>query len=312
MRIGLDVMGGDYAPQEPVLGAIAAQNHFSSEITIVLIGDQDTIQSELKKNNADPSNFEIVHAPDVITMEEHPTKAIARKPESSIVCGFQLLRNKKIDVFIGAGNTGAMMVGAMYTVKAVPGVIRPSIASLLPKENGEYGVLLDVGANADCKPDVLYQFAFLGSMFAEHVYKIKKPKVALLNIGEEEEKGNLLTQAAHSIMKDTNNLNFVGNVEGRDLFNGKADVIVCDGFTGNVVLKQAESFYYLIKKRGMEDEYFEKFNYEIYGGCPILGVNAPVVVGHGISKAKSYKNMISMAIDLVDSKLSDKIREQFS
>jgi len=205
-----------------------------------------------------------------------------------------------------------MLVGSMYTVRAIPGVIRPCITSILPKENGGVNIILDVGTNADCKPDVLYQFAILGSIFAEHVYGIDSPRVGLLNIGEEEEKGNLLTQATHALMKDSKDFNFVGNVEGRDLFLDKADIIVCDGFTGNVVLKEAESLYSILKRRGLSDEYFDRFNYELYGGTPILGINADVIIGHGSSSPLAIKNMLKLAADVSVAKLSETIKTAFS
>jgi glycerol-3-phosphate acyltransferase PlsX len=186
-------------------------------------------------------------------MGEHPTKALAQKPQSSISVGYKLLKENDIDCFASAGNTGAMLVGAMFSVKAVPGVIRPCITSVLPKLNGGYGIILDVGTNADCKPDVLYQFAILGSIFAKEVYKINNPKVGLLNIGEEPEKGNLVIQATHAMMKGTKDFNFIGNVEGLDVFDEKVDVIVCEGFTGNVLLKTAEAFYSMIKSRDRSD-----------------------------------------------------------
>ena len=170
---------------------------------------------------------------------------------------------------------------------------------------------MDVGTNADCKPDVLYQFGILGSTFAKHIYNIENPKVGLLNIGEEEEKGNLLTQSAHQLMKGSNDFNFIGNIEGRDVFSDAVDVIVCDGFTGNVVLKEAEAFYELTKKRGIQDEYFDRFNYEIYGGTPILGINSNVMIGHGISSPLAIKNMLLLAYDVVENKLSDKIKQAF-
>ena len=236
---------------------------------------------------------------------------MTQKPNSSIAVGFQLLKDNHIDAFAGTGNTGAMLVGAIYSVKSVAGVIRPCITSLLPKEKGGRGVILDVGTNADCKPDVLYQFGILGSIFAEHIYGIKNPKVGLLNIGEEQEKGNLIAQAAHQLMRDSKDFNFIGNIEGRDLFNEKADVIVCDGFTGNVVLKQAESFYSLIKKRNRSDDYFERFNYENYGGTPILGINSSVIIGHGISNDIAIKNMIFLSKEVVEVKLSEKIKLAF-
>lgn len=311
MRIGLDVMGGDFAPSATIKGAVLAQKELANVATLVLIGDESKIKAELVLENSDSNNFEIVHAPDQIGMGEHPTKAFVKKPKSSISIGFHLLKEGLIDGFASAGNSGAMLVGAFYTIKSVTGVIRPSITSILPKENGGLGLLLDVGINADCKPDVLNQFAILGSLYAEHVYGILNPKVALLNIGEEEGKGNLLTQAAYNLMKDSEDFNFVGNVEGRDLFNDSADVIVCDGFTGNIVLKQAEAFYALTKKRGLKDDYFDRFNYENYGGTPILGVNGTVLIGHGISNAKAIKNMLLHTAEVIDAKLSEKIKIAF-
>ncbi|MEZ7838021.1 MAG: phosphate acyltransferase PlsX [Flavobacteriales bacterium] len=311
MRIGLDVMGGDFAPSATIKGAVLALQELENTATLVLIGDESKIKAELVLENVDSNKFEIVHAPDLIGMGEHPTKAFVKKPKSSISIGFHLMKEGLIDGFASAGNSGAMLVGAFYTIKSITGVIRPSITSILPKENGGVGLLLDVGINADCKPDVLNQFAILGSLYAEHVHGISNPKVALLNIGEEEGKGNLLTQVAYNLMKDSEEFNFVGNVEGRDLFNESADVIVCDGFTGNIVLKQAEAFYALTKKRGIKDEYFDRFNYENYGGTAILGVNGTVMIGHGISNAKAIKNMLLHTAEVIDAKLSDKIKIAF-
>ncbi|MCW3083551.1 MAG: fatty acid/phospholipid synthesis protein PlsX [Bacteroidetes bacterium] len=311
MKIGIDIMGGDYAPEATVSGAILAYNELPKDVRLVLIGDKAVIEAELAKQAADAGNFDIVHAPEVIGMGEHPTKAFSQKPNSSISFGFHLLKEGKIDGFASNGNTGAMLVGSMFSVKSVAGVIRPCITSILPKENGGVGLLLDVGTNADCKPDVLYQFAVLGSLFAENVYGIKNPKVGLLNIGEEPEKGNLVSQAAHGLMKDSKDFNFIGNIEGRDIFNDHADVIVCDGFTGNVVLKEAEAFYTMIKKRGIKDAYFDRFNYEIYGGTPVVGINSTVMIGHGISSKIAVKNMLLLTKDIVNAKLADKIKLAF-
>ncbi len=307
MRIGIDIMGGDYAPQKTVLGAIEAAKELGPDDKLVLIGDETSIITICNENGADPSGFEIVHAPDVITMSDHPTKSFASKGHSSIVTGFKLLASKQIDSFASAGNTGAMMVGSMMVCKTIPGIIRPAISSILPKEDGGVGVILDVGINADCKPDVLQQFAVLGSIFAEHVYHISKPKVALMSIGEEPEKGNLVTKEAHQLLKGTKGINFVGNVEGRDLFNEKADVIVCDGFTGNVILKEAESIYYLMRKRNIRDPYFDRYDYENYGGTPVLGINSSVIIAHGISSAKAIKNMILLSKEVVEARLPDRI-----
>lgn len=311
MRIGLDIMGGDYAPKANVLGAIAAHPLLSSDEQIVLIGDTQQIKPILAENGFNPDHFEYVHTEEVIGMGEHPTKAIVQKPNSSISVGFNLLKEGKIDAFASAGNSGAMLVGAVFSVKTIPGIIRPCITTILPKLSGGLGLMLDVGANADCKPDTLLQFGAVGSLYAECMFGIEKPKVALLNIGEEDEKGNMLSLATFPLMKDTNLFNFVGNVEGRDLFNDKADVIVCDGFTGNVMLKLAESFYVLTLKRGLKDEFFDRFNYENYGGSPVLGVNAPVVIGHGISSPTAVKNMILQSRNMITTGLVEKIQAAF-
>jgi glycerol-3-phosphate acyltransferase PlsX len=313
MRIGIDAMGGDFAPKATISGAILAQKEFnSSSIKIVLIGDETIIKKTIVEEGGNAALFDIVHAPDVIGMGEHPTKALAQKPNSSIALGFSLLKQGKLDSFASAGNTGSMLVGSMFSVKSISGVIRPCITSVLPKEDGGVGLILDVGTNADCKPDVLYQFGMLGNILAKNVYKIANPKVGLLNIGEEAEKGNLVSQAAHALMKDSSHFNFIGNVEGRDLFSKEVDVIVCDGFTGNVVLKEAEAFFTLIKKRGRSDDFFDRFNYENYGGTPILGVNANVLIGHGISNPIAIKNMILLSKDVILAKLPEKIKEAFN
>ena len=313
MNIGLDVMGGDFAPKATVAGAILAQKELAgNDVKIVLIGDETIIRTTLIEEGGNAAHFDIVHAPDVIGMGEHPTKALAQKPNSSIALGFSLLKQGKLDSFASAGNTGSMLVGSMFSVKSISGVIRPCITSVMPKENGGVGLILDVGTNADCKPDVLYQFGMLGNILAKSVYNIPNPKVGLLNIGEEAEKGNLVSQAAHALMKDSTHFNFIGNVEGRDIFSDAVDVIVCDGFTGNVVLKEAEAFYTIIKKRGRSDEFFDRFNYENYGGTPILGVNANVMIGHGISSPMAIKNMLLLSKDVINAKLPEKIKEAFN
>jgi glycerol-3-phosphate acyltransferase PlsX len=312
MKIGLDFMGGDYAPKATVLGAIAAQQVLSPDQKIVLFGDKEQALPILAEQQIDASCFEFVHCTEVISMGEHPTKAITQKPNSSISVGFQYLKEGKINSFASAGNTGAMLVGSMFSVRAIEGVQRPAIATNVPKLKNGFGIMLDVGANADCKPEVLAQFGVLGSIFAEAVYGISNPKVGLMNIGEEEEKGNLVSQAAFTLLKEQKNIHFTGNIEGRDLFNEKADVIVCDGFTGNVMLKLAETFYILTLKKGFKDEFFDRFNYEQYGGSPILGVNAPVIIGHGISSPEAIKNMILLSKTMIESKLVDKIKAAFT
>jgi glycerol-3-phosphate acyltransferase PlsX len=311
MKIGLDIMGGDFAPRATVLGAIAAYKALSGDQKLVLIGDKEIAISILHENNFSPDHFEFVHTTEVIGMGEHPTKAVVQKPDSSISVGFRLLKGDEIQAFSSAGNTGAMLVGSMFSVKTIPGVLRPAMSTNIPKLNGGFGLLIDVGANADCKPEYLPQFGILGSLFAECVYHMANPRVALVNIGEEEEKGNILCQAAHPLMKESKHFNFVGNMEGRDMFSDIADVYVTDGFTGNVALKMAESFYMISLKKKLKDEFFDRFNYEQYGGSPILGVNAPVVVGHGISSPEAIKNMVLLSRDMVESNLVTKIKNAF-
>ena len=312
MRIGIDIMGGDYAPQKTVHGAILALNELPSDTKIVLFGRESEILSELKQYNIDANNFEIINCTDVIDMGEHPTKAFKSKPNSSIAKGFEYLAKGKIDGFASAGNTGAMFVGGYYSVKAITGVLRPAISTLIPREDGGVTVLLDVGANADCKPDVLYQFGILGSLFSEHVCGIKVPKVSLLNLGEEKTKGNMLTQATYSMMEKNSDYNFIGNIEGRDIFDSETDVIVCDGFTGSIVLKEAEGIYSIMEKRGLLDDYFKRFNYENYGGTPILGLNKTVIIGHGISNEIAIKNMITLTKDVVEADLASKIKNELN
>lgn len=312
MKIGIDVLGGDFAPEANLEGAKLALAELPEDVSIVLIGDRDVISSGLSSFNGDDSRFEIVHAPDVITMHDHPTRAIPQKPNSSIAVGFDLLASGEIQAFASTGNTGAMLVGAIYKVNTIPGVIRPCITSVLPAIDGTDALLLDVGSNADCKPDVLYQFAVLGSLYSRSVQGIENPKVALLNIGEEASKGNLLTQTTHKLLADSDEVNFIGNIESRDLFMGKADVIVCDGFTGNVVIKEAEGIYTLMRKRGIRDEYFDRFNYENYGGTPILGVKGNVIIGHGISNDLAVKNMLLHSYDVAKSELTKRINEAFN
>jgi glycerol-3-phosphate acyltransferase PlsX len=311
MKIGIDILGGDFAPGAPLEGVCLAYAELPSSVRMVLIGDQEQIRSGLSAKGFDPANVDIVHATEVIGMGEHPVKAFSQKPGSTIATGFRLMSEAKLDAFSSCGNSGAMLVGAMYTIKAISGVIRPCITTAFPKEEGGFNLLLDVGTNADCKPDVLYQFAILGKLYAEHVFGKINPKVGLLNIGEEPEKGNLVAQSAYNLMKDSKDFNFIGNVEGRHIFSDEADVIVCEGFTGNVVLKFAESFYTKIKRRGINDEYFNRFNYELYGGTPILGVNGNAIIGHGISSPLAIKNMILLSRNVAEAKLPEKIKQAF-
>ena len=312
IKIGLDMMGGDYAPLEAVKGVSAFLQENSKDVHLVLIGDEEQIKQHIAELSIAPTQYSIVHASQVIEMHEHPTKALKEKQQSSIAIGFHLLATGKTDAFISAGNTGAMMVGALFSIKAIEGVLRPTIGAYMPRENGSLGLLLDVGLNADCKPENLNQFAVLGSLFAEHILKIENPRVGLVNLGEEEGKGNLLAQAAYPMLKENEQIKFIGNIEGRDVLMDKADVMVCEGFTGNVVLKFAESIYDIVKRRNINDEHFERFNFESYGGVPVLGVSKPVIIGHGISHATAFKNMINIACRMMETDLTGKIKDSFA
>ncbi|MFI5130356.1 MAG: phosphate acyltransferase PlsX [Chitinophagales bacterium] len=295
MTIAIDMMGGDFAPAEAVKGVLQYLSQEGSSANLALVGDESAISLLLKEHNVPGGRFQVIHADQVIGMHEHPTKALKEKQRSSIAIGFHLLASGKADAFVSAGNTGAMLVGALFIIKAVEGVLRPTISSVMPKENGGAGLVVDVGLNADCKPEQLNQFAVMGSVYAQLILGIDNPRIGLINVGEEEGKGNILAQATYPLLKANSNINFIGNIEGRDILTDKADVMVCEGFTGNVLLKLVESLYEISDKRRINDEYFERFNFENYGGTPILGVAKPVVIGHGISKAKAFKNMILVA-----------------
>ena len=308
MHIGLDMMGGDFAPEEAAKGVVRYLQSGKSELT--LVGNERDVEQAISSLSPNASNYSIVHAPQVIGMHEHPAKALKEKQQSSIAVGFQLLATGKIDAFISAGNTGAMLVGAMYALKPIEGVLRPAISTILPKENGSTGLLLDVGLNADCKPEQLNQFAIMGSVYARTILGIDHPKVALLNIGEEEGKGNILAQATYPVLKANRHINFVGNAEGRDIFGDKADVLVCDGFTGNIILKMAESLFEIAQNQNLQSNYFNRFNFENYGGTPVLGLSKPVIIGHGISKAKSFYNMIALAEKMVETGVMEKLHDE--
>lgn len=311
MIIALDMMGGDFAPTEAVKGVGIFLSENLNPVNLVLIGDEAQITPLLQESRIHSPNIKIVHAPQVIGMHEHPTKALKEKKHSSIAMGFQLLSTGKCDAFISAGNTGAMLVGSLYSIKPIEGVLRPSIATIIPKDNGGTGLLLDVGLNADCKPENLNQFAILGSLYARYISGIENPRVALINIGEEEGKGNLLAQATYPILKENTSINFIGNVEGRDIFKDKADVMVCEGFTGNIILKLAESIFDITQEKGITHDYLERFNFENYGGTPVLGVSKPVIIGHGISHAKAFANMIRLSEKMIASDLLANMKTEF-
>jgi glycerol-3-phosphate acyltransferase PlsX len=309
MHIGIDMMGGDYAPQQAVEGVLHYLQSSDSSVHLTLIGDEQQVRPLL---TGPLDRIHLVHTPELIGMQEHATRALKEKPDSSIARGFKLLAGGEIDAFISAGNTGAMMVGTFYNIKSIEGVLRPTISTIMPKLEGGYGIVLDVGLNADCKPEHLAQFAVLGSLYAQHILGIDQPKVGLVNIGEEEGKGNLLSQATYPLLKASTQINFIGNIEGRDIFRSKADVMVCEGFTGNVILKLAESIYDIAQYRNLAgDEYLMRFHYENYGGTPVLGVSKPVIIGHGISGAAAFRNMILLAQKMIETDLLGKMKSSF-
>lgn len=296
MRIGLDAMGGDYAPRVTVAGAHAALAHLSESTTLVLFGNRTILANEDKLGLLDHPRIEVVDTPEVIAMGDHPVKAFSQKNNSSIVVGFRHLCQGTLDGFASAGSTGAMMVGCMQAVGQIPGVIRPAIATAVRTATGQQMLLLDVGLNADAKPEVLAQYGTIGTIYAKETLGIEKPRVALLNIGEEPEKGNLLTKATFPLMKaraEAGAYHFVGNIEGKHLLTSDvADVVVCDGFSGNTLLKTIEGFYHILHNRGLKDPFIEGLNYENVGGTPVLGINATVIIGHGCSSAKAITHMI--------------------
>jgi len=310
MKIGLDVMGGDYAPDAVIEGAVDSLQHLSSSDELVLIGDEGSILAKLKELGTEPSKFRIVHTTQVIEMGDVPAKAYSQKPDSSIAVGFKMLKEGAIDGFCSAGNTGAMLVGAHYTVNLIPGVLRPALATILPAVDNRNSVILDVGLNPDTKPDVLLQYGILGSLFAKYVLEVDNPTVRLLNIGEEESKGTPSVKAAYEMMTEHPGINFTGNIEANSLFRETmADVIVCDGFVGNIVLKQTEAFHHIYKERNLKDAYFDRLDFENIGGTPIVGINANVVIGHGISRRKAIMNMILQTWAVVHVNLAGKIKE---
>ncbi len=312
MRIGLDVMGGDFAPKATVLGAIMALEEIPSTDRIVLIGQKNVILNELAENNVSADLFDIVHAEEIIDMHDKPIKAMSHKTDSNLVKGFSMLKNKEIDSLASAGNTGAMLVGALGSVGAIDGVLRPCLATILPKEDGRKSVLIDVGVNPDSKPEHMFQFGLIGSIYSEKVLGIPSPKVGLLNIGEEEGKGNARCIAAYELMFGSTSYNFVGNVESRKLFKGDCDVFVCDGFVGNMLLKYTEAFWRVMYKRNLVDDYMELFNYELYGGLPLLGVNGTVIIGHGISSKLAVKNMLLQSKQVFEARISDRLKSALS
>ena len=315
IRIGLDAMGGDFAPEVAVKGAVMALDALAADSRIVLFGDEERIRHLLEAEGCATDRFDIVATTEVIEMYDHPVRAFQQKRDSSIAVGFRHLAEGLIDGFASAGSTGAVMVGSTQVVRVIKGVIRPTIATVVPTIAGTPVVILDVGLNVDCKPDVLEQYALIGSIYAKSVLGIENPRVALLNIGEEPSKGDLNTKAAYELMQvatESGSYNFIGNVEASYIFTSKvADVVVCDGFVGNTVVKLTEGFYEINKAMGVTNSFWEGMNYELEGGVPVLGVNAPVMIGHGKSTPLAIKNMMLAAEHTIRLGLVERLCEVF-
>lgn len=327
LKIAIDAMGGDYAPATVIEGALSALRESNNRFEIVFVGDERKIKEELKKHDTIGLNFSIVDAPQVIGMDDIPTIALRKKKNSSIVVGMKLHSDGKVDAFASAGNTGAVLTAATFILGRIEGISRPTIGSVFPTEEGNKSIMLDVGANVDCKPHHLFEFAVMGSIYSNVILGQKNPKVALLNIGEESTKGGDTVLQAYRLLSESK-LNFIGNVEGRDILLGKADVIVCDGFVGNIVLKFAESVLGVLKRklrnyavknifrkltfgflaRGLRKA-LKEFDYQEYGGVPFLGVNGVAIIGHGSSSAIAIKNMIYRAEETVQKNVNQKIKE---
>lgn len=327
MKIGFDGMGGDHGPKETVKGAVDALSIIKGEI--VIFGDEGAIRTELSKYGHDASRISIVHTTEVVENDDKPVKAIKGKPDSSMVVGLKALRKGEVDAFVSAGNTGALLAGGLLKVGRIKGISRPALCTIYPTMKGT-SVLVDAGANAECKPRNLVEFAYMGSMYADKVLGLKNPKVALVNIGSEETKGTPLYIETHKMLKETD-LNFVGNVEGRDVPAGGVDVIVADGFTGNIILKLTEGVAMqlvsglkqqimkntigklggLLLKRNLTD-FKRMLDYTEYGGAPLLGINGLIVKAHGSSNAKAFMNAIKYAQIGIESGLVDEIRQKVS
>jgi len=311
MQIGIDMMGGDYAPGSTIGGAILAKESLPGNVKVALIGDRDIIERYSEEHQLDLSGISIIHTKDNVGMDDHPLKVFKEKPKAGLFLGQKMLMDGSLDGFCSAGNTGAMMVGAMQIITSIPGIIRPAIAAPVPNVDNSPAIMLDVGLNPDARPDVLYQYGSIGTIYSKLVHGIDSPRVALLNVGREESKGNLVTRSAYQLMKESYTYNFVGNIEPNEFFvESRADVIVTDGFIGNMMLKQAEAFYRLVSMKELGNGYFEMFNFENFGGTPVLGINAPLVIGHGISTETAIKNMILHTYEVIAADLVNRIKEE--
>ncbi|MBO6574546.1 MAG: phosphate acyltransferase PlsX [Rhodothermales bacterium] len=313
IRVAVDAMGGDHAPSVVVAGCVAAARA-ASDVQVLLFGPGEELQVLLDAEGS-PHNVQVVDAPDVIGMAEAPAAAVKGKPDSSICRGLGAVSAGMADAFVSAGNTGAVMAGSLFILGRLPGVARPAVIGIFPTIKGRC-LILDVGTNVDCKPEHLLQFAHMGSIYAERVLKVERPVVGLLNIGEEPGKGNDQAKAAFELLEQAEGLNFRGNIEGRDIMEHAADIIVCDGFVGNVVLKLGESVASVLprmigaemqrQQMGPQEQQAvgkalggvaRQFDYEEYGGVPLLGVGGTVIIGHGGSREKAFQNMVAVAVE---------------
>jgi len=325
-KIIVDAMGGDFAPLEIIKGAADARDLLGARM--VLVGDKSKIGkwAALKGNTMD--GMEMIHSSQDVSMNESPSEVIRKKKDSSIYIGSSLVSGGAGGAFLSAGNTGAVMACSLLNMKRIKGILRPAIAVVIPLSRGKF-VLIDAGANADCKPQFLSQFALMGKIYCQNILGIKDPKVALNNIGAEEKKGNELSIESYKLLKDDKRINFIGNIEGREMFEGGADVVVADGFTGNVILKSVEGlakmFFGEVKEAlttniltklaalGLKKSLLsmkKKFDYEEYGGAQLLGLNGIVIISHGSSKAKAIKNAVRVAIEGLKNDLVNKIAEE--
>lgn len=303
-------MGGDYAPLNTILGAVDAYGQLNKEIELILLGNRELIAGVAVENGLDLGNFIIHHTSEVIGMGEHPVNSFRAKPDSSMAVGFELLRRGEIDVFASAGNTGAMMTGSFLTQKTLKNISRPCISVRVPQSNGGEMLLLDVGFNSECKPELLLQFARLGTVYAKTMMGVEVPRVALLNIGKEAEKGNSLTRESYKILSKSGDISFIGNLEADALFSGESDIAVTDGFTGNMILKEIEGVYTALESANIKSDFFNRLNYELYGGTPVLGIESNVIIGHGASSPRAISGMIKQAISNVKNKLIYKMKQQ--
>jgi len=326
MRIAIDAMGGDYAPFETVKGAILAAREYENDVTIVLIGDEVVINENLAQEKSHFPLIDVIHASEKIEMHEPPTKALKSKPNSSISVGTRLQKSGEIDAFVSAGNTGAVYASTLMSLGRIKGVRRPTIGTYVPAEN-KGTAIFDVGANPTCRPLHLLQFGIMGSIYVEHILGWENPVVGLLNIGEEKSKGNELSLESYDLLKE-NLPNFYGNVEGGDILKGKVEVVVCDGFVGNILIKFAESIYEMLKskvKQNLNNKPLARLgafmmmpafeglkrdlDYQEYGGVPLLGANGVSIIGHGHSSQIAIKNAIRVARKMVQEKINEHISE---